>query len=339
VENLKNIFQPSSQCISTEKMQDYLLNKLSKNEKRQVEMHLADCEICNDQLEGLQILNSTEKLKQVENELNTQIDLYIEKKTKTKKLNTKELFKKKKPVYLSIAALLLMLIGINIFLYLNDFNSQENSSLAYDYSIEEKSEKVDFSPASEQTKLNSSDSAFVSPNENLKPEKEKSFEKPINLKEKEVFEDYIAPDTNALITSRNSKYNASDNKSASSEITVFEDIEADLVSDELTESEVEEQKNESLTGNTSRNKKQSPSNNLQQAENLYNAKKYTESLQMLDSLKFQNQSKNYYQSMWLKALNYIELKEIEKAKTLLKELAETKNDYQNKAEKKLKNLK
>jgi hypothetical protein len=337
VENLKNIFQPSSQCISTEKIQDYLLNKLSENEKRQVEMHLTDCEICNDQLEGLQILNSTEKLKQIENELNTKIDHALKNKTKT---NKKNIFINKKPVYLSIAALLLMLIGINIFLYFNNINNPQNSSLAYDYSMEEKSEKVDFSPESEQTKLNSSDSAFVSPNRSLKHEKEKSFEKPINLKEKEVFEDYIAPDTNALITSKNSKYNASDNKSASSEITVFEDIEADLVSDEVTESQMEEQKNESLTGNTSRNKKQSPSiDNLQQAENLYNAKKFQESLQMLDSLKFQNQSKNYYQSMWLKALNYIELKEIEKAKTLLKELAVNKNDYQNKAEKKLKNLK
>ena len=43
-------------CPEDKTLQDYAFNKLLLEEKRRVELHLADCEMCNDMVEGMQNL-------------------------------------------------------------------------------------------------------------------------------------------------------------------------------------------------------------------------------------------------------------------------------------------
>jgi tetratricopeptide (TPR) repeat protein len=43
-------------CPEDKTLQDYAFNKLLLEEKRRVELHLADCEMCNDMIEGMQNL-------------------------------------------------------------------------------------------------------------------------------------------------------------------------------------------------------------------------------------------------------------------------------------------
>jgi hypothetical protein len=101
------------QCPSIDKLVLYHQDKLSKEDSFTIENHLAECEICNDLLEGIAGLKDVESLKNIENELKQRLN--------------ESLFKKKSkqrilPVYrrLAIAASILIIIGISIILYLNN---------------------------------------------------------------------------------------------------------------------------------------------------------------------------------------------------------------------------
>lgn len=59
-----NIFQ-SSACPEETVLQAYLKGKLTKEQIRQVELHLADCEMCTDELEGMSKLSEQELEKNI----------------------------------------------------------------------------------------------------------------------------------------------------------------------------------------------------------------------------------------------------------------------------------
>lgn len=50
---LLNIIHPQEGCLTQGKLLDYLYNRLSDEEKYRVELHLVDCELCSEALEGL----------------------------------------------------------------------------------------------------------------------------------------------------------------------------------------------------------------------------------------------------------------------------------------------
>lgn len=58
-EKLNNIYHPSN-CLSQQQLFDYIDNKLNHQQKRLVEHHLLDCELCSDALEGLSMLKNRE---------------------------------------------------------------------------------------------------------------------------------------------------------------------------------------------------------------------------------------------------------------------------------------
>jgi predicted anti-sigma-YlaC factor YlaD len=58
--NLHKIFANTA-CVSTEMMMDYLDGKLSEKEKNKVEVHIASCEMCRDEFEGLSLLEDKSK--------------------------------------------------------------------------------------------------------------------------------------------------------------------------------------------------------------------------------------------------------------------------------------
>lgn len=101
--NLHRIFA-NTDCVSFETMQDYLNNKLSEKEKNIVEVHLASCEMCNDEFEGLSLLNNPASLSDTVAELNQKIDDKL--KPQGKIIN---LFK---PVYKIAAAVILLIASV-----------------------------------------------------------------------------------------------------------------------------------------------------------------------------------------------------------------------------------
>ncbi len=64
-------------CLSVQQMQDYIKERLTPEEVRRVEMHLASCEFCSEALEGLTEMKDPEEvsmiLKQVKRHFNSRI--------------------------------------------------------------------------------------------------------------------------------------------------------------------------------------------------------------------------------------------------------------------------
>ncbi len=61
------------QCLTHKEMIGYLYGKISQSEKLNIEMHLADCEMCNDEMDGLALMKDNHKLNEIVTELNTKI--------------------------------------------------------------------------------------------------------------------------------------------------------------------------------------------------------------------------------------------------------------------------
>jgi len=122
----KNIFTQSS-CLTNDELTNYVSSNLSVNDIRKVELHIADCQMCNDELEGLQILNDNEKLPIINASLNSKIDSYFNKKDISIQIinEEKKSFNFKKTF--SIAASIALLITGAFFIYdLKNNVSSEN---------------------------------------------------------------------------------------------------------------------------------------------------------------------------------------------------------------------
>ncbi|MFY0255023.1 anti-sigma factor family protein [Chitinophaga sp. 30R24] len=60
-EHFNDIFVTTG-CPSQQQLLDYVQGKLTAAEQHEVEMHLADCELCSDALEGLATIKNKEKI-------------------------------------------------------------------------------------------------------------------------------------------------------------------------------------------------------------------------------------------------------------------------------------
>jgi len=111
-----NIFTKSS-CLTYDEMTDYVSGNLSVDKIRRIEHHITDCEMCNDELEGVSYLADKEQLPKITNSLNNKIDSYFNKNEKSlpileekkKRFNLKRTF--------SIAASIALLITAGYFIY------------------------------------------------------------------------------------------------------------------------------------------------------------------------------------------------------------------------------
>jgi len=103
-EKLHTIFS-SSGCPSGEDLQLYLQSKLPDEEAHRIEAHLADCEMCSDELEGLSLLKDPDRLPEiVEN---------LEHRMAAKHVRILRL---KPSLFLAAAAVIVLLIG-TIFIF------------------------------------------------------------------------------------------------------------------------------------------------------------------------------------------------------------------------------
>ena len=106
-------------CPGTQVLQKYLHGELSHAEKHKVEKHLIDCEMCSDELEGLKLLEEQQKTNIVIASINRNID------RQTASVKTKPLY-----TYRSIAAAVLVLIGISSLFFFYNHPQDTNDLLA-----------------------------------------------------------------------------------------------------------------------------------------------------------------------------------------------------------------
>lgn len=64
-------------CLTEQQLRDYLLERLSREEMREAEVHLASCEFCSEALEGLSEMKKPEELpailRQIRNRFKNQL--------------------------------------------------------------------------------------------------------------------------------------------------------------------------------------------------------------------------------------------------------------------------
>ncbi|MCF6183109.1 MAG: tetratricopeptide repeat protein [Bacteroidales bacterium] len=127
---INNIFNQSS-CLTSREIEQYISGSLSKEEIRRVELHLADCPMCSDEIDGYILLSDKNKLPVVVKNINNKID----KKVSAAKVIPLHSSHKKSIAkrIISIAASLILLLGagyiINFYMNSDDENLAETSSV------------------------------------------------------------------------------------------------------------------------------------------------------------------------------------------------------------------
>lgn len=87
--DLLNILGDSNKDIDNQKLMDYLSGKLSEKEKHDVEKQMADNEMLNDAVEGLQQFKDKKKAEMYADQLQKQLQQYIREKKARREKRTK----------------------------------------------------------------------------------------------------------------------------------------------------------------------------------------------------------------------------------------------------------
>ncbi len=154
-EELKNMMQEHT-CLTRNEMQDYLADRLAGSRLRRVELHLADCELCSDAIDGLKLLTEAET-----NESLVKIDNHIGRKLKDTPLIIVLVRRA-----IAIAAVLMVVI-IGAF-YLNEFMNQKHLEVTQNISGKnEENEKTETNSVAKQDTQTTGSIKFTPPVEDL----------------------------------------------------------------------------------------------------------------------------------------------------------------------------
>jgi len=80
MDELINILSNSNKDIDNQKLMDYLSGKLSGDEKHELEKQMADSELVNDAVEGLEQFKDTQRINAIVAQVNTGLHSQLEKK-------------------------------------------------------------------------------------------------------------------------------------------------------------------------------------------------------------------------------------------------------------------
>ncbi len=113
--DLINILSNSNKDIDNQKLMDYLSGKLSGKDKNEVEQWMAENPFAEDALEGLSTVQKQKDIDQYVEQLNKQLNVYIEQKKKRR--SKRKIAHLQSPV-LAIAIILLLLIVVYLVISL-----------------------------------------------------------------------------------------------------------------------------------------------------------------------------------------------------------------------------
>ncbi|QEC42747.1 hypothetical protein [Pseudobacter ginsenosidimutans] len=105
--DLLNILSNSNKDIDNQKLMDYLAGKLSEQDKHEVEAWMLDNDFENEAIEGLLQVNGKKKIDNYVDQLNKDLNQYIQKK---KNLREKRKIQEAPWVYISIVLILLLAV-------------------------------------------------------------------------------------------------------------------------------------------------------------------------------------------------------------------------------------
>ena len=123
--DINKIFSKSS-CLTNNEMLEYLSGKLSDTGRRRIEMHIADCEMCNDELEGLSNMKNPENLSIIIHSVNSDIDTYLKQFDKSKIKQSTKTYNIRRIFAVAASVLLIISAGFTV----NYFIKSNSTSLA-----------------------------------------------------------------------------------------------------------------------------------------------------------------------------------------------------------------
>jgi len=106
-DELLNILSNSNKDIDNQKLMDYLSDKLSEREKHEIEKKIADNEMLNDAIEGLEELKNKKDINVLVEQLNTNLKNQLQKKKEKKE---KRKIKDFNWIYLAIILILIIIL-------------------------------------------------------------------------------------------------------------------------------------------------------------------------------------------------------------------------------------
>src|SRR5688572_24063158 len=104
---LLNILSNSNKDIDNQKLMDYLSGRLSEPEKHEVELWMSENDFANEAVEGLQKFDGKKDLQQYVDQLNKELNVYIEKK---KSRRERKRLKENPWMYLTVFLILIFVI-------------------------------------------------------------------------------------------------------------------------------------------------------------------------------------------------------------------------------------
>jgi len=233
--DINKIFSKSS-CLTNNEMLEYLSGKLSDSEKRKIEMHIADCEMCNDELEGLSNMKDSDQLSSIIHSVNSDIDKYLKQFEKNGAVKTSKTYNIKRIFAVAASFLLLISAGFIVNYYMNnnteslaDMQKKESTELSEESPVmtekeAEKDESVKLDVASstvddnyntaviEQSRENNIDKIHSDKNKNTEDLADDDASDRI-LQEEEAEEDIVVI-TSDISENRNKDSERDDNKLA-----------------------------------------------------------------------------------------------------------------------------
>ncbi|MCW3466887.1 anti-sigma factor family protein [Chitinophaga nivalis] len=114
-EHFNDIFVTTG-CPSQQQLLDYVQGKLTAEEQHEVEMHLADCELCSDALEGLASIRDKEKIPGWIHQMKWDLLKKLRKRTRTRR-------KTENNIYLTVIILSILFLLLALF-WMYHFSSQ-----------------------------------------------------------------------------------------------------------------------------------------------------------------------------------------------------------------------
>jgi len=128
------LFTPSG-CLTSETLRRYEDSSVNTSEKKAIEKHLSECELCSDAVEGLKLMNNPEKISSIVAEINKNLNYNLTRGDfpmthKRRRITDRFL-------YISAAASVLILVGVFAYLKLNKpFETDEITAISKTESIE-----------------------------------------------------------------------------------------------------------------------------------------------------------------------------------------------------------
>lgn len=115
IKKVRHIFNPSL-CPAEKELVEYAKGRLSAEQRHEIELHITDCEMCSDFVEGLSMMSDPDQLHSIVSELNRNIDAIASNRPFKRFFNFRTI---------SVVAALLIVLVVATFILQKQFSGQK----------------------------------------------------------------------------------------------------------------------------------------------------------------------------------------------------------------------